>query len=68
MSELPGADAGQLGGHDPRAQQALDGAAVVLRPVLGQPAFAIVMLTLGVGYLARGVITMSAGNWPLCMR
>ena len=34
MSELPGADAGQLGGHDPRAQQALDGAAVVLRPVV----------------------------------
>ncbi|MGY0195378.1 DUF6502 family protein [Leptothrix sp. BB-4] len=34
MSELPGADSGPLVGHDPRAQQALDGAAVVLRPVV----------------------------------
>ncbi len=31
---------------------------LMIRPVLGQPAFAIVMLTLGLGYLARGVITM----------
>jgi len=29
-----------------------------IRPVLGQPAFAIVMLTLGLGYIARGAITM----------
>jgi branched-chain amino acid transport system permease protein len=31
---------------------------VVIRPVLGQPAFSIVMLTIGIGYVARGVITM----------
>jgi branched-chain amino acid transport system permease protein len=31
---------------------------VVIRPVLGQPAFSIVMLTIGVGYVARGLITM----------
>jgi branched-chain amino acid transport system permease protein len=31
---------------------------LVLRPILGQPAFAIVMVTIGVGYVARGVITM----------
>jgi len=31
---------------------------LIIRPVLGQPAFAIVMLTLGLGYLARGVVTM----------
>jgi branched-chain amino acid transport system permease protein len=31
---------------------------VVLRPILGQPAFAIVMVTIGVGYVARGLITM----------
>jgi branched-chain amino acid transport system permease protein len=30
----------------------------VIRPILGQPAFSIVMLTFGVGYLARGLITM----------
>ena len=30
----------------------------VIRPLLGQPTFAIVMLTIGIGYLARGVITM----------
>jgi branched-chain amino acid transport system permease protein len=30
----------------------------VIRPVLGQPAFAIVMLTIGIGYVARGLITM----------
>jgi branched-chain amino acid transport system permease protein len=30
----------------------------VLRPVLGQPAFSILMLTIGLGYLARGLITM----------
>ena len=31
---------------------------LVIRPVLGQPAFSIVMLTIGIGYVARGVITM----------
>ncbi|MBU3650203.1 MAG: branched-chain amino acid ABC transporter permease [Limnohabitans sp.] len=30
----------------------------VISPVLGQPAFAIVMLTIGIGYVARGAITM----------
>jgi branched-chain amino acid transport system permease protein len=29
-----------------------------IRPILGQPAFSIVMLTIGVGYVLRGVITM----------
>jgi len=31
---------------------------LVIRPILGQPAFSIVMLTIGVGYVARGLITM----------
>ncbi|QHE84439.1 branched-chain amino acid ABC transporter permease [Hydrogenophaga sp. BPS33] len=31
---------------------------VVIRPILGQPAFSIVMLTIGVGYTLRGLITM----------
>ena len=31
---------------------------LVIRPVLGQPAFSIVMLTIGIGYVARGLITM----------
>ncbi len=31
---------------------------MVVRPILGQPAFSIVMLTIGVGYVLRGVITM----------
>lgn len=31
---------------------------LVIRPVLGQPAFSIVMLTIGIGYIARGLITM----------
>jgi branched-chain amino acid transport system permease protein len=31
---------------------------VVIRPILGQPAFSIVMLTIGMGYVARGLITM----------
>ena len=30
----------------------------VIRPILGQPAFSIVMLTIGIGYVARGAITM----------
>ncbi|MBA3594300.1 MAG: branched-chain amino acid ABC transporter permease [Polaromonas sp.] len=34
---------------------------VVIRPILGQPAFSIVMLTIGVGYVARGLITMIPG-------
>lgn len=33
----------------------------ILRPILGQPAFAIIMVTIGVGYLARGLITMIPG-------
>ncbi|WP_280152243.1 branched-chain amino acid ABC transporter permease [Piscinibacter sp. XHJ-5] len=31
---------------------------VVIRPILGQPAFSIVMLTIGMGYVGRGLITM----------
>ena len=31
---------------------------LVIRPILGQPAFSIVMLTIGIGYVARGLITM----------
>ena len=34
---------------------------VVIRPVLGQPQFSIVMLTIGLGYVARGLITMVPG-------
>ena len=34
---------------------------VIIRPVLGQPAFTIVMLTIGIGYVARGAITMIPG-------
>jgi branched-chain amino acid transport system permease protein len=34
---------------------------LVLRPILGQPAFAIVMVTIGIGYVARGRITMIPG-------
>jgi len=34
---------------------------IVIRPILGQPAFSIVMLTIGIGYVARGVITMIPG-------
>ncbi len=33
----------------------------LIRPILGQPAFSIVMLTIGVGYMARGLITMLPG-------
>jgi branched-chain amino acid transport system permease protein len=33
----------------------------IIRPVLGQPAFSIVMLTFGLGYIARGGITMVPG-------
>jgi branched-chain amino acid transport system permease protein len=31
---------------------------IVIRPVLGQPAFSIVMLTIGIGYIVRGLVTM----------
>lgn len=31
---------------------------LVLRPLLGQPAFTVVMMTIGLGYLGRGVVTM----------
>ncbi len=31
---------------------------LTIRPILGQPAFSIVMLTFGIGYVARGAITM----------
>ncbi len=34
---------------------------VVIRPILGEPAFSIVMLTVGIGYVARGLITMIPG-------
>ena len=34
---------------------------LVLRPVLGQPAFTVVMITIGVGYVLRGVVTMIPG-------
>lgn len=34
---------------------------LVIRPVLGQPAFSIVMLTFGLAYIARGAITMLPG-------
>ena len=34
---------------------------MVIRPILGQPAFSIVMLTIGIGYVARGLITMLPG-------
>ena len=33
----------------------------LIRPILGQPAISIVMLTIGVGYMARGLITMVPG-------
>ena len=33
----------------------------LIRPILGQPAFSIVMLTIGVAYVARGLITMLPG-------
>jgi branched-chain amino acid transport system permease protein len=33
----------------------------VLRPVLGYPAFTVVMVTIGVGFVLRGVVTMIPG-------
>lgn len=34
---------------------------LVVRPILGQPAFSIVMLTIGIGYVMRGLVTMIPG-------
>ena len=34
---------------------------VAIRPILGQPAFSLVMLTIGIGYAARGLVTMIPG-------
>ena len=34
---------------------------IVIRPILGQPAFTLVMLTIGIGYAARGLVTMIPG-------
>jgi branched-chain amino acid transport system permease protein len=34
---------------------------LVIRPILGQPAFSIVMLTIGIGYVVRGLVTMVPG-------
>jgi branched-chain amino acid transport system permease protein len=34
---------------------------LVIRPVLGHPAFTVVMITIGVGYVMRGVVTMVPG-------
>ncbi len=34
---------------------------LVIRPILGQPAFSIVMLTIGISYVARGLVTMIPG-------
>ena len=34
---------------------------IVIRPVLGHPAFTVVMITIGVGYVLRGVVTMVPG-------
>ena len=33
----------------------------VIRPILGQPQFTVVMLTIGVGYVARGLVSMVPG-------
>lgn len=35
--------------------------AAVIRPILGQPAFSVVMLTIGISYVARGLVTMIPG-------
>ena len=35
---------------------------IVLRPVLGYPAFTVVMITIGVGYVLRGLVTMMPGG------
>jgi branched-chain amino acid transport system permease protein len=33
----------------------------VINPILGQPAFSVVMLTIGIGYVLRGLVTMIPG-------
>jgi len=46
---------------------ALIGAAIeriAIRPILGQPQFSVVMLTIGVGYVARGVVTLTPALGP----
>jgi branched-chain amino acid transport system permease protein len=34
---------------------------IVIRPVLGHPAFTVVMITIGIGYVVRGIVTMVPG-------
>jgi len=34
---------------------------LILRPVLGHPAFTVVMITIGLGYVLRGLVTMVPG-------
>jgi branched-chain amino acid transport system permease protein len=34
---------------------------IVIRPVLGYPTFTVVMITIGIGYVMRGVVTMVPG-------
>jgi branched-chain amino acid transport system permease protein len=34
---------------------------LVIRPILGQPQFTVVMLTIGIGYILRGLVTMLPG-------
>src|SRR6476620_6954458 len=34
---------------------------IVIRPVLGYPTFTVVMITIGIGYVLRGVVTMVPG-------
>jgi branched-chain amino acid transport system permease protein len=41
-----------LGGHGGMALIGVGWSALVIRPILGQPAFSIVMLTIGIGYVA----------------
>ncbi len=37
---------------------------VAIRPILGQPQFSVLMLTIGVGYVARGAITLTPAFGP----
>jgi branched-chain amino acid transport system permease protein len=34
---------------------------IAIRPILGQPQFSVVMLTIGLGYVARGLVSMIPG-------
>src|SRR4051812_50102438 len=34
---------------------------IVIRPVLGYPTFTVVMITIGIGYVLRGIVTMVPG-------